>query len=296
MAMITSCILCRSVVLRRVAIRRGVIVYRCPTCELLQAQERKAFISGDDHNGAVATAPAHFEMLVKRDDDWRGAMRKILAARMPWIEARSGGAMKNWLEIGPGNGGLGQLLVEAGAYWKGVEIDSEMAARMHQAGKNVMAADFSKLSPDEVVPDHLKEAGGFDIIFLSQVLEHVTAPAQFLANALACLRYGGLIYIDVPNNTGLTAVIRNLNAASSGYGEIVPPHHMIAYGAKTLSFALRGAGFQNIEVFSKAYNDPAFGLVHAHLEKRLKLKVIWQLSRLVGMGGNLIAVATKAHG
>src|SRR3546814_17780185 len=76
---------------------------------------------------------------------------------------------------------------------------------------DVVQADFAAVDPRELFTPGATAQGGFDIIFLSQVFEHVRSPDMFLRNAWAALRPGGVIYIDVPNAAGLTAVIRRWN-------------------------------------------------------------------------------------
>jgi SAM-dependent methyltransferase len=287
----SSCILCGSPEVSKIASRKNLIVDRCPACDILLGSDITLNRSLD--SGAVETDPNHFEMLIDDEKSLKSILQRLLSNRQLYIQNFCGSKPKNWLEIGPGNGLMSDILKQDGAYWLGVEIDANMAMLMQAANKNVINADFAKVDVQSLLPDHIKEAGGFDIIFFSQVFEHVTAPNEFLRNAISCLRPGGVLYADVPNNDGLTAWLRRLNPFAKGYGEIVPPHHLIAYGAKTLNYALRQAGFENISSFGCAYNDPTFGLAHAHLWDNKILKLLWAVSKLLGMGGNLVVMAKK---
>jgi SAM-dependent methyltransferase len=288
---ISICILCASNQLVELTCRKGLRVLKCRKCGLLIGNNTSP--SQSENFGAIETDPNHFTML--KDDYAKLAtiMDQLFSKRIKIIENLLGSTAKNWLEIGPGNGLMSDILSKRGAYWLGVEIDGDMASFMQADGKNVIHADFSEVAVEAIIPEHVKDAGGFDAIFFSQVFEHVTAPANFLDNAITCLRPKGVIYVDVPNNMGLTAWLRKLNPLAGGYGEIVPPHHMIAYSPDTLTFALEQAGFKDISSFGRTYNDPIFGLAHAHLWNDKKLKLAWAAAKALGMGGNLIAMAKK---
>jgi 2-polyprenyl-3-methyl-5-hydroxy-6-metoxy-1,4-benzoquinol methylase len=232
-------------------------------------------------------------MLLDDKDALLSVISRLYECRLPSYRELLGYDPINWLEVGPGSGLLGDVLKAKNAYWLGVEIDTAMAGHMRVSGKNVIHGDFATLDPDSVKPDNIRAAGGFDAAYFSQVLEHVTRPANFLRNVWSCLRPGGMVHLDVPNHAGLTATIRKLNPVASGYGEIAPPYHMMAYSAKTLGYALANAGFEEIEVFACEYNHPVFGLAHSHLSNSAKLRATWKISKFLNMGGNLVALAKK---
>lgn len=268
-----------------------MLVHECATCGLVFGEYTHELSFKND--GAVSTSPHHFQLLSERDVYWRELMAPMIKRRIEAFTDRLKCRPKDWLEIGPGNGGLEPILLQQGIDWLGVEIDPQMAQKMKSEGKNVVLGDFAQLNPSTLMSDTTKQKGGYDVVFFSQVFEHVISPAKFLKNAFDCLRPGGLVYVDVPNNDGLTAAIRRMNALSSGFGEIVPPHHMIAYGKSTLRKALLSAGFEQADVFAKHYNDLDYGLVHAQMDQRLKLRVVWKASKILNMGGNLVGIATK---
>ncbi|HYJ82211.1 MAG TPA: class I SAM-dependent methyltransferase [Allosphingosinicella sp.] len=287
MATTESCAACRGA-LELVTERRGTAIRRCPACGLVIGESRRPAESD-----VVATAPGHFTLLREHYGRHRDVTEGLLDKRLAHYSKHLGGPPRHWLEIGPGNGVLADLLEARGCTWLGVEYDEAMAAAMRAEGKPVVRADFSGVDPQSLMDEAVRANGGFDMVSFSQVLEHVLRADLFLANAFAALRPGGLLHVDVPNDSGLTAKLRRANPRSSGYGEVVPPHHMIAYSPAALRSALEGAGFEIVELFGCRYDHPVFGLPHALMNESAKLKLVWALSGLVGGGGNLVALARK---
>lgn len=289
------CLLCHAPSKSRPIQRGGLLVHRCVNCGLKYGETDEP--SATLKTGAVDTAPHHFSILLARSEEIGVALTALVEKRMAAFIDRLGQTPRHWLEIGPGSGLLSAIVSRMGdGNWRGCEIDGEMAAKMAERGLDVVHADFSAIDPVTLFTPEVAARGGFDMLFLSQVFEHVRNPGRFLANGLASLRPGGMIYIDVPNDEGLTAIIRRLNRWGSTHGEIVPPYHMIAYNAKTLEFALKMAGFEKVSTSTVAYNDPVYGLAHARIHESRKLQMVWSLSGLMGLGGNLVAMAQRPLG
>jgi 2-polyprenyl-3-methyl-5-hydroxy-6-metoxy-1,4-benzoquinol methylase len=287
MATAELCAACRGP-LTPVAERRGIAIRRCGACGLVMGEA-----SEQPESDVVATAPGHFALLREQYGRHREVTEALLEERLVVYERHLGRPPRHWLEIGPGNGALADLLPPRGCTWLGVEFDETMAAAMRAEGKNVVQADFSTVEPATLMDEAVRANGGYDIVSFSQVLEHVRRADRFLANAFSALRPGGLLHVDVPNDSGLTAKLRRANPRASGYGEVVPPHHMIAYSPRSLRSALEAAGFEVLDLFGCRYDDPVFGLPHARMSKSAKLRLVWALSGMVGGGGNLVALARK---
>jgi len=276
-------------------IQRGtLLVHSCPNCGLNYGETDEA--SATLEAGSVDTSPHHFSTLLTQSEALAPALAGLVEGRMAAFVKRLGEKPRHWLEIGPGSGLLSAIVTRHGGSWRGCEIDADMAAEMMARGLDVVQADFSAIDPASLFTHEVAAQGGFDMLFLSQVFEHVRNPDRFLENAFGALRPGGVIYIDVPNDGGLTAIIRRLNKWGGTYGEVVPPYHMIAYGAKTLGYALEQAGFEKVSVSTAAYNHAVYGLAHARIHRSPKFQTLWMLSGIVGLGGNLVAMAQRPLG
>lgn len=290
---VSSCLLCHNI-LNTPPITRGALqVYRCEICGLHFGEMADAPETAGAGGGSVDTDPHHFSTLVNRSEELGAALSALVGGRMAGFVEMLGEKPRHWLEVGPGSGLLSAIAASHGGTWRGVEIDQSMAADMIARGLAVAHGDFSSMDPRDLFTPAVADQGGFDIVFLSQVLEHVRDPARFLDNARAALRPGGIIYIDVPNDGGLTAIIRRLNKGANAYGEVVPPYHMIAYGRDTLAYALENAGFERVRTKVASYNDDVFGLAHARIHQNAKLQAVWTASRFLRLGGNLVGMAQR---
>ena len=97
------------------------------------------------------------------------------------------------LEIGPGQGTLAALAVEAGYRYSAIEPSPVLAAELRARGLDVREA----FTPPIPAPDV-----GYDIVYADQVLEHMSgidAARGFVAEALRVLRPGGIVFIVVPD-------------------------------------------------------------------------------------------------
>lgn len=271
--------------------RRNCIILQCKNCLLNIGAPESSDLDNDQN--VIKTSSKHFLMLHQKYQEYVCVMKDILVKRINFFSQYLNVVQRNWLEIGPGNGALADAL-DSNDSWVGVEFDYGMFEVMIKRGLNVINIDFSSLR-DPIVfgSNEVKNHGGFDIVTLSQVLEHVSTPLVFLQNAYKALRPGGLLYLDVPNNRGITAVIRKMNIFSSGYGEVVPPHHLFAYSSNTIQYALKSVGFEVILCSAFSYRHHTFGLVHAHMNKSRLLRMVWGATNIFGGGGNLVAIARK---
>jgi SAM-dependent methyltransferase len=95
------------------------------------------------------------------------------------------------LEIGPGVGYLAEKWLNffPNLKYSVVETDTSCHSSLNKIGINV----YNNI---EDVP----ETSIFDLVIHSHVLEHVINPVEFLKNNTFFLRYGGVLFIDVPCN------------------------------------------------------------------------------------------------
>jgi SAM-dependent methyltransferase len=120
--------------------------------------------------------------------------------------------MTNVLDVGCGGGDFLDLARTAGLRTFGLELNPTAAEKARAKGHEI----FNQLLHD--IPANACP-GGFDLITLFQVLEHVPDPIGIIAQASARLKSGGYISIAVPSKTG---ICRFLPWDPAQW----PPHHI----------------------------------------------------------------------
>ncbi len=109
------------------------------------------------------------------------------------------------LDVGSGPGRFSAFC--NGSY-KGVELNPEAVAEARRHGRNVV---LEKLEDQPVA--------AFDVVTLFQVLEHVSEPEAFLAEAARRVAPGGRLIVSTPDMAGYMA-------SSTNHVLNYPPHHM----------------------------------------------------------------------
>ncbi|MDE1894806.1 MAG: class I SAM-dependent methyltransferase [Xanthomonadaceae bacterium] len=137
------------------------------------------------------------------------------------------------LDVGCGNGDYLRHAADAG--WRAVGIDADQQA-VDVARQRGMDA---RLGGIELFAG---QAGCFDAITLSHVLEHVHEPAEFLQAVHRLLRPGGVVFLDTPN-------IQSRGARRWGvhWRGLETPRHLVIFSRSALLGMLRAAGFVAIE-------------------------------------------------
>jgi len=100
---------------------------------------------------------------------------------------------KKVLDVGCGNGRLGEELKKLGAEVCGIETSETAANQAHERIDEVFIADIEKKWPEQILLEN------FDLIILAEVLEHMFDPVRVLKQASACLKRGGGVVITTPN-------------------------------------------------------------------------------------------------
>lgn len=228
-----SCELCGNALPRR----RGVLpatpeLVACPGCGLSSLAvlpppaERKAGYQEeyyDAEQGERFLAP--LEALVRF---FRRRRRRDLLRR---FARRAGPAVpRSFLDVGCGRGLLVDLFAEKGFAAVGTQL-SETAARAARArGADVRVGELRELA----LP-----AGGFGIVVVYHVLEHIEAPLADLREAARILAPGGLLVVEVPSFARPGYRLLGLRDLCIDY-----PHHLYFFEPATLRPLLAAAGFR----------------------------------------------------
>ena len=147
------------------------------------------------------------------------------------------GTNRRILDVGSGPGFFLLHGKERGWDVLGVEPSSQAAAHARGLGLDIMEGFF-----DEQVASCI---GKFDVVHMSEVLEHIPDPRKMLRLAYGVLNPGGLIAVIAPNDYNpFQCALRTMYGYEPWW--VTPPHHINYFDFASLSRLLEVIGFQII--------------------------------------------------
>jgi 2-polyprenyl-3-methyl-5-hydroxy-6-metoxy-1,4-benzoquinol methylase len=209
---------------------------------------------------------------------------KTFARKLAYIEYNFGAylvAGQTALEVGPGMGEFLAVLARHGI------TDVDVIERDAAVGRRVLD-QFAVTRHWEVAAEQIasirSELRRYDIIVLSQVLEHVRKEALGpLVNALyAQLKPGGRILITVPNGG-------NPFSAVERYADLT---HETVFGEPALRQLVEMAGLANADLVIRGYRIPPVSLVNLLRIGLQKILHLCLLGVMMVNGGNYFRILT----
>ena len=144
------------------------------------------------------------------------------------------------LDLGCGAGRFVAALRDAGADPVGVELAD---AALERARRNVEGADLRALGADGAIP---LEDASVDLVWCSEVLEHVPDTAALLSEARRVLRTGGRLLLTTPSHDlprrALIALLR-FDAHVDPLGQ-----HVRFYSRRSLARVLDTFAFEDVRI------------------------------------------------
>jgi SAM-dependent methyltransferase len=176
---------------------------------------------------------SHWNALPEDPEPWQWRRRRTLLLG----EIRPG---ERVLDLGCGAGRFVGALREAGADPVGVEI---AAAALERARRNVPEADFRLLEPDGSVP---LEHGSVDLVWCSEVLEHVADVAHLLLEARRVLKPSGRLLVTVPFHGRVQAALLVVTRFDRHFDPL--GQHLRFFTGTSLERTLVASGFTDVRV------------------------------------------------
>ena len=249
------CPICQSEKLKKITVetqeadcKKNLTVFECENCRVLFAEdyrkERKNIY--DDNYAAWRKSEDKIEKEI--------AHAKIMAfkSQIKEIEKLINLKNKKIIDIGTGNGYLLEALKNLGCNCYGTEI-SEYSAEVS-----------SKKFPGKIFEGELKNAEYknefFDVIFLTDVLEHLNNPSETISEARRILKSDGLIFIISPNAESITRKIFGKRWFQFKY------EHIFYFNRKSLNYLLQKEGFEIIK-FRNNWKKFNLRYYHSYFEK-----------------------------
>jgi SAM-dependent methyltransferase len=133
-----------------------------------------------------------------------------------------------WLDVGCGAGALLDAAAKAGWEAEGTEVASAAVERLAARGRTVFAGDLEELRLPE---------GGYDVVSLVEVLEHLPDPLSVVRRTAVLLRPGGVAYVTTPHARGMSA-----RALGLRWSLVAPPEHLQLFSRRGLRALFSRAG------------------------------------------------------
>jgi SAM-dependent methyltransferase len=141
------------------------------------------------------------------------------------------------LDLGCGAGSFTAILATAGASVVGVEVAEAALARARAEHPEL---DFRLAPFDGPLPFDEAE---FDLVWASEVLEHVADTERWLREVARVLAPGGRLLVTTPNHPRAALALRGIEPYSEPFGD-----HLHLYTRRSLTMTLTELGFERIEV------------------------------------------------
>ncbi|HET9640829.1 MAG TPA: class I SAM-dependent methyltransferase [Allosphingosinicella sp.] len=178
------------------------------------------------------------EFYAAKDASYFAGVRKDILAELPKDpEARI-------LEIGCSAGGTGEAALATGraGFYRGVEFDPETAERARSVLSDVVCANVETLDPARI-------ADCYDVLILSEVLEHLIDPWGVMKALAPLVKPGGRVFASSPNISH-HKVIRSLLAGRFDYEPegVMDRTHVRWFTPASYRALFEEAGFETLSV------------------------------------------------
>jgi cyclopropane fatty-acyl-phospholipid synthase-like methyltransferase len=169
--------------------------------------------------------------------DIGAGLDEMLAPIGSYADAISSTEGKTFLELGCGFG----FVVDYAAKCRGFQAAGIEPGGYGRLGQQFLGADISSTLLGEG-SSHDQEL--FDIIFSSEVIEHIPAPEAFASTVSQHIKPEGVAIFTTPNAEFITPE----SPAPEVYSALFPGEHKILFSAKGLSLLLSKAGLSHLSV------------------------------------------------
>src|SRR5581483_2775999 len=231
MANKSMCPVCKFSKFEKIQISKTYKLAKCNKCEMvwehkhpqkLLDQYNKDYFVNENPKGGYAN---YFESM--------SINRKTFRDRLNKIESKTGNKGK-LLDVGCA---LGDFLEEAKRLgWKSAE-----GIEVSDYGYNHCIKKGLKVRKGTLETSNYK-SNSFDVVTYQDVIEHITNPVEELRKVNKILKPGGIIYLVTPDIGGVWSKI-----LGPLWYHYKPGEHVVYFSQKTISLALKKAGFIDIK-------------------------------------------------
>ena len=144
------------------------------------------------------------------------------------------------LDLGCGSGRFVAALLDAGTDAVGVELAE---GALERARRNVPGAELHALGPDGAIP---LEDASVDLVWCSEVLEHVPDTAGLLSEARRVLRTGGRLLVTTPSHDLPRRALIALTRFDAHFDPL--GQHVRFYSRRSLARVLDTFAFEDVHI------------------------------------------------
>ncbi len=217
------CNLCQENRTRLFTMRQGMQIVQCVNCGLVYVNPRPDTQRLHLHYNSGQSSRIQYYLDVEVADRRTFFVILDLAERL--VPQR--GAL---LDVGPNIGTCLALARERGWATYGIEINAEAARYCReQRALDVLCGAFE----EDTYPDNT-----FNVVLMSDVIEHLRDPFQVMSSVQRVLRPGGVVIISTPN----------IATWSGRLLQIKPEEHLYYFSPATMERLLRAAGLEVIDI------------------------------------------------
>ncbi len=176
----------------------------------------------------------HYIEASKEDVEWR---QSEFADRLMIAEDLTEKASGRVLDIGCGPGDF--LLAAQSRGWEVLGVEPSPMAAEYAANRGV------EVENDFFSADLACKLGTFDMVHMSEVLEHIPNPLELLGLVHHLLKPGGVLCVSVPNDFNpLQVSYQEISKKDAWW--VVPDHHLNYFDFETLEQAMQSADLKPV--------------------------------------------------
>lgn len=143
-----------------------------------------------------------------------------------------------FLDVGCNLGFATEAARSLGYRATGIDVDTDAITRAKELFPN---AEFRCIGSDVLA----KEGRVFDVVYCSEVIEHLTNPLQFLRDIRSVMSENSVLLLTTPDN-GHYSLPKDINKLAE-WTSFRPPEHLIYFNRKSLSHIFAAAGFKQVK-------------------------------------------------
>ena len=233
----SSCFLCSNGDQVELFQSSGKVFWLCSGCSLVYVHDiYPEFVQPPAGEAALEELSQPPKRRRRKFDQWLAQMARFGSASSD-SAPRAGASVGKLLDVGCGQGEF--LAYAAGAGWQvqGVDVDPlRVALARDKRGLQVFEGELHEAS---------YPSDSFDVVFMSEVIEHIVDPVPLMQEIHRILRPGGIAFLRTGNGRSWAARLRG---AAWDYYRFCFHGHIRYYSPKSAQALARASGFESVDV------------------------------------------------